>query len=198
MPRHKEMGEANLRCPKTGYFFAIRLKELQSPAIAAMRHPSICGSRKIGSDWVYFQRYSPICNSTFGAFWEARPLSRGLVSFSESGKPITTAHPYFLLFDTAKLDSPNAAYLRSRKKLQKKFSDDKRPLFWTPQKLLVNLHHIPIYWKWKSLNSIESRLCLPKQTSRENGWLSNLAKTPQRSQSGVPIPYSLIWKRLLK
>lgn len=74
----------------------------------------------------------------FGAFWEARPLSGGLVSFSESGKPITTAHPYFLLFDTAKLDSPNAAYLRSRKKLSKFFSYDKRPLFWRPQKLLVN------------------------------------------------------------
>ena len=91
------MGEANLRCPKTGDFFAIRLKELQSPAIAAMRHPSICGSRKI---------------RTFGAFCEARPLSRGLVS---------TAHPYFLLFDTAKLDSPDAAYLRSKKKLPKMF-----------------------------------------------------------------------------
>ena len=71
----------------------MQLKELQFPAIAAMRHPSICGSRKI---------------RTFGAFCEARPLSRGLVS---------TAHPYFLLFDTAKLDRPDAAYLRSRGKI---------------------------------------------------------------------------------
>ncbi len=143
------MGEANLRCPKTGDFFAIRLKELQSPAIAAnnSRYATPQYLRK-QKDWLrlsLFQRSSPICNSTFGAFCEARPLSGGLVSFSESGKPITTAHPDFLLFDTAKLDSPDAAYLRSRKKLSKFFSDDKRPLFWTPQKLLVNLHHILIY-----------------------------------------------------
>ena len=144
------------------------------------------------TDWLrlsLFQRSSPICNSTFRAFCEARPISRGLVS---------TGHPYFLLFDTAKLDSPNAAYQRSLKKLQKIFSNDKRALFWMPQKLLVNLYYTPIYWKWKSLNSIESRLCLSRQTSRENGWLNNLAKTPHRSQSGVPIPYSLICKRLLK
>ena len=76
-------------------------------------------------DWLrlsLFQRASPICNSTFGAFCEARFLSRGLVSFSESGRPITTAHPYFLLFDTAKLDRQDAAYLRSKKNLQKNFT----------------------------------------------------------------------------
>lgn len=65
-----------------------------------MRHPSIRGSRKI---------------RTFGAFCEARPLSRGLVS---------TAHPYFLLFDTAKLDRPDAAYLRSKKNFLKCFLFD--------------------------------------------------------------------------
>lgn len=150
----------------------MRLKELQSPAIAAMRHPSILRKQK---DWLrlslFLSGLRRFAIRTFGAFCEARPLSRGLVSFSESGKPIMTAHPYFLLFDTAKLDRPDAAYLRSRKKLQKNFSDDKRPLFWTPQKLLVNLHYIPIYWKWKSLNSIESRLCLPKQTSSEKWYV---------------------------
>ena len=102
-----------------GRFFAIRLKELQSPAIAAMRHPSIRGSRKI------LRKRSAKRRRTFGAFLEARPLSRGLVSFSESGRPITTAHPYFLLFDTAKLDSPDAAYLRSQKKHHKFFHSKK-------------------------------------------------------------------------
>ena len=78
----------------------------RSPAIAAMRHTGSSGSRKI---------------RTFGAFCVARPISRGLVSFSESGWPITTAHPYFLLFDTAKLDRADAAYLRREKKLEKFF-----------------------------------------------------------------------------
>ena len=76
-------------------------------------------------------RSSPIYNRTFGAFCEARPISRGPVSFSESGKPIKTAHPCFLLFippsdealkvDTAKLDGADAAYLRREKKLEKFF-----------------------------------------------------------------------------
>ncbi len=43
-------------------------------------------------------------DSNFRSLFEARPLSRGLVS---------TAHPCFLLFDTAKLDRPDAAYLRT-------------------------------------------------------------------------------------
>lgn len=135
--------ESNLRCPKTGDFFAMRLKELQSPAIAAMRHPSVGESRKIPFRQSPCVRHNPsklgFCSHLwrfriFGAFREARPLSRGLGSFSESGKPITTAHPYFLLFDTAKLDSPDAAYLRSKKNLQKKFAPIKRRLFWAPQK----------------------------------------------------------------
>ena len=75
-----------------------------------MRHLSIRGSRKIGSDLVYLSGLRRFAIRTFGAFWESRLLNRGLVS---------TAHPYFLLFDTAKLDSPDAAYLRSHKNLQK-------------------------------------------------------------------------------
>ena len=43
-------------------------------------------------------------DSNFRSLFEARPLSRGLVS---------TAHSCFLLFDTAKLDRPDAAYLRT-------------------------------------------------------------------------------------
>lgn len=66
--------------------------------------------RKIGSDWVYLSGLRRFAIRTFGAFWEARPLSRGLVS---------TTHPCFLCFDTAKLDRPDAAYLRSEKNLQK-------------------------------------------------------------------------------
>lgn len=55
-------------------------------------------------------------DSNFRSLFEARPLSRGLVS---------TAHPCFLLFDTAKLDRPHAAYLRTPPKknyLKKLFS----------------------------------------------------------------------------
>ncbi len=44
------MGEANLRCPKTEDFFALRLKELQSPAIAAMRHPGLYWHRQKDSN----------------------------------------------------------------------------------------------------------------------------------------------------
>lgn len=49
-------------------------------------------------------------DSNFRSLFEARPLSRGLVS---------TAHPCFLPFDTAKLDRPNAAYLRSQEQSSK-------------------------------------------------------------------------------
>lgn len=40
------------------------------------------------------------------------------------------------------------------------------------------------------LNRIKA--VLAETDKQGNGWLNNLAKTPQRSQSGVPIPYSLI------
>ena len=66
-------------------------------------------------DWLrlsLFKRSSPICNSNFRSLFEARPLSRGLVS---------TAHPCFLLFDTAKLDRSDAAYLRNKRIFEKKF-----------------------------------------------------------------------------
>ena len=66
-------------------------------------------------DWLrlsLFKRSSPICNSNFRSLFEARPLSRGLVS---------TAHPCFLLFDTAKLDRPDAAYLRNERIFEKNF-----------------------------------------------------------------------------
>lgn len=136
--------ESNLRCPKTGDFFAMRLKELQSPAIVTMRHPSFCGSRKISFRQSPCVRHNPsklrFCSHLwrfriFGAFREARPLSRGLGSFSESGKPITTAHPCFLPFDTAKLDTLDAAYLRSEGKN------------YTPQKIACK-HFIRARWDY--------------------------------------------------
>ena len=67
-------------------------------------------------DWLrlsLFKRSSPICNSNFRSLFEARPLSRGLVS---------TAHPCFLLFDTAKLYKRAASYLRIKKIFEKKFT----------------------------------------------------------------------------
>ena len=122
---------------------------------------------------------------------EALPLSRGLVSFSESGRPITTAHPYFLLFYTAKLDSPDAAYLRSQKKLHKFFHSKKTIVLDTSEIISkfasnTNLLKMGIV----KLNRI--RAVLAESDKQGNGWLNNLAKILQRSHSGEPIPYSLI------
>lgn len=75
---------------------------------AAQGTPVSCNSRYATPQCIAeaerFELSEPFC--------EARPLSRGLVS---------TAHPYFLLFDTAKLGRPDAAYLRSGEKSQKYF-----------------------------------------------------------------------------
>ena len=124
-------------------------------------------------DWFrlsLFQRASPICNSTFGAFCEARSLSRGLVSFSESGRPITTAHPYFLLFDTAKLDRPDAAYLRNQKK-HHKFFHTKKTIILDASKIIskfaLNTNLLKI--KVVKLNRIKAVLA---ETDKQGKWLA--------------------------
>lgn len=128
--------------------------DLQSVALTVEQHPSICGSRKI---------------RTFGAFWEARPLSGGLVS---------TAHPYFLLFDTAKLDSPNAAYLRSREKTSKIFSNDKQNVLLDASKIISKFAPYTNLLKMEvvKLNRIKAVLA---ETDKQGKWLAQqLGKDP--------------------
>lgn len=116
-----------------------------------------------------FKRSSPICNSTFGAFCEARPLSRGLFS---------TAHPYFLLFDTAKLDSPDAAYLRSKKNLQKIFRTDRKTVILDASKIISKFAPYTNLLKMEvvKLNRIKAVLA---ETDKQGKWLAQqLGKDP--------------------
>ena len=70
-------------------------------------------------------------DSNFRSLFEARPLSRGLVS---------TAHPCFLLFDTAKLDRADAAYLRTKKIFENIFSCHKFGIGLSPKRRFYGVY----------------------------------------------------------
>lgn len=131
-----------------------------------------CPLMRKQKDWLRLSLFSAVfadLQFDFRSLFEARPLSRGLVS---------TAHPCFLLFDTAKLDSPNAAYLRSRKKFSKIFSDDKKTIVLDASEIISKFASYTNLLKMEvvKLNRIKAVLA---ETDKQGKWLAQqLGKDP--------------------
>lgn len=58
-----------------------------------------------------------------------------------SGVLVSTTHPYFLLFDDAKVDSPNAAFLRNSDLFQKNQFSERLP----PKRFVLHYHFIDLW-----------------------------------------------------
>ena len=82
------------------------------------------------------------------------------------------------MFDTAKLDSPNAAYLRSRKKFSKIFSDDKKTIVLDASEIISKFASYTNLLKMEvvKLNRIKAVLA---ETDKQGKWLAQqLGKDP--------------------